>query len=54
MNDWSDPSNCKNPDITLDTIGHDSSYWKVQNKCFFAFSVGSLLSLIQVSKQIDP
>ena len=51
--DPSDPSNCKNPVITLGSISHNPSDWKVRNKWFFlAFrSVGSLVSLIQVSKQ---
>ena len=50
----SDPSDCKNPVITLDLMGHDLSDWMVQNKYFLVFrSIGSLVSLIQVSKQID-
>ena len=27
--DPNDPSNCKNPVITLDPMGHDPSDWKV-------------------------
>ena len=56
MSDPSDPSNCKNPVITLDPMSYDPSDWKVRDKWFFLVfrSVGSLISLIQVSKQIDP
>ena len=32
MSDPKDPSNCKNPVITLDPMGHDPGDWKVQSK----------------------
>ena len=48
MSDSSDASDCKNPVIPPDPMGHDASDWKGRN-----ISVGSLVSLIQVSKQIN-
>ena len=52
----SDPSDWKNPAITLDSMSHDPGDSKVQNKWgILVFrAVGSFVSQIQVSKQIEP
>ena len=48
-----DPSNCKNPVITLDPIGHDPSDWKYERYVFFSVQISWITRITDPSVQTN-
>ena len=52
--DQNDPSDWKNPAITLDSKSHDPADWKVQNKCrFVSFHISWIFRITDPSVQTN-